>query len=156
LRASGGATADPPTLTVTPGTPATVTVRLPKPGTTTGRLEALSGNRVVASIPWLIHPDTVQPVAVGPLKVDRNGRRVRFTLGSFKRGPQTEVGVAERLVLDLVDARGRVRRSLTFPGGARELMPAEYAYTLPTSERGVFRVQAWAPNQSEPTVRSSK
>ena len=39
--------------------------------------------------------------------------------------------VAERLVLDLVDGDGRVQRSLTFPGGARELMPAEYAYTLP-------------------------
>jgi hypothetical protein len=131
-------------------------VRLPKPGTTVGRLVGLSGNQVVVSVPWLIHPDTVAPIKVGPLRVDRDGRRVRFTLGAFKRGAQTQVQVAERLVLDLVDGRGRVKRTLTFPGGARELIPAEYAYTLPTSEKGTFRVRAWAPNQDEPTVRTSR
>ena len=157
LRATGGATVQPQTLTVTPGAPAAVTVRLPKPGTTTGRLEALaSGGKVVASVPWLIHPDQVEPIAVGPLKVDRNGRRVRFTLGAFKRGAQTEVQVAEKLILDLVDGNGHIKRTLTFPGGARELMPAEYAYTLPSSQAGTFRVRAWAPNQSEPTIRTSK
>ena len=56
---------------------------------------------------------------------------MRFTLGSFKRGAQTEIQVAERLVLDLVDAKGNVRRSLTVKGGARDLMPAEYAYAIP-------------------------
>ena len=35
-------------------------------------------------------------------------------------------------------------------------MPAEYAYTLPPREPGTFRVRAWAPNQDEPTVRTSK
>jgi hypothetical protein len=64
--------------------------------------------------------------------------------------------VAGGLVLYPLDSKGRVKRSLTFPGGAHELMPAEYAYTLPSRERGIFRVRAWAPNQSEPTVRTSK
>ncbi len=78
-----------------------------------------------------VHPDKVEPVNVGPLKVDRNGRRVRFTLGAFKRGPQTQIQVVEKLMLDLVNAKGNIKRTLTFPGGARELMPAEYGYTLP-------------------------
>jgi len=156
LKATGGATADPGQLTLAAGTPQTVTVRLPKPGTTVGRLEASAGNQVVASVPWLIHPDTVAPIEVGPLRVDRGGRRVRFTLGGFKRGPQTQVQVAEKLILDLVDGKGNIKRTLTFQGGARELIPAEYAYTLPSSQPGIFRVRAWAPNQDEPTVRTSK
>jgi len=158
LRATDGATARPQTLTVRPGTPAAVSVRLPEGGTALGRLEALQGGKVVASTPWLIRPDTVEPVAVGALKVT-GGRRVRFTLGSFKRGTGTAIQVAERLVLDLVDGGGKVRRKLTASDGARELMPAEYAYTIP---RGAlpdgsyaFRVRAWAPRQEEPTVRRS-
>jgi hypothetical protein len=160
LRATGGAAATPSTLTLTPGTPAEVTVRLPKPGTTIGRLEAVTGNTVVASVPWLIHPDDVEPIAIGDLKIDRDGRRVRFTVGRFERGAQTEVQVAERLILDLVDRGGKVQRTLTFAGGARELMPAEYAYTLPAGTRDglTFRVRAWAPNQpaDEPTVKTAR
>jgi hypothetical protein len=86
---------------------------------------------------------------------------VRFTLGSFKRGEQTEIQVAERLVLDLVDAKGKILRSLTVKGGARDLMPAEYAYAVPRaslpSGSYAFRVRAWAPRQkrSDPTVQRS-
>lgn len=158
LRATTGATAAPATATLVPGTPTTVNVRLPKPGTTTGRLEALANNKVVASVPWLVRPDTVEPIEVGELKIDRDGRRVRFTLGAFKRGAQTQVQVAEKLILDLVDGGGNVKRTLTFPGGARELMPAEYAYTLPAGTRDglTFRVRAWAPNQAEPTIRTAE
>jgi len=158
LTATGGAAATPNALTLTPAAPAEVSIRLPKPGTTSGRLEARAGAQVVASVPWLIHPDAVEPVEVGALRIDRGGRRVRFTLGRFRRGPQTEVQVAEKLILDLVDSGGRPQRTLTFSGGARELMPAEYAYTLPAgTRRGLtFRVRAWAPNQDEPTVRTAK
>ncbi|MDA0142518.1 S8 family serine peptidase, partial [Solirubrobacter deserti] len=160
LRATGNAEVTPPTATLIPGTPTTVQVRLPRPGTTTGRLEAVNGNRVVASVPWLVRPDTVEPIAVGELRIDRGGRRVRFTLGAFERGRQTRIQVAERLILDLIDEDGKVRRTLTFPQGARELMPAEYAYTLPAGTRDslTFRVRAWAPNQAEdePTVRTAK
>ncbi len=158
LTATGGAVPTPNALTLTPGAPAAINIRLPKPGTTTGRLEARNGNAVVASVPWLIHPDDVEPIAVGEPKIDRGGRRVRFTLGRFQRGPQTEVQVAEKLILDLVDGDGKPRRTLTFRGGARELMPAEYAYTLPAGTRDglTFRIRAWAPNQDEPTTRTAR
>ena len=162
LRATSGGTAAPARLKLRPGAPATVTVRLPRGGTALGRLEALDrSGGVVASVPWLVRPHTVAPVALGPLRVAR-GRRVRFTLGTFKRGARTSIGVCERLVLDLVDARGAVRRRLTVPGGARELMPAEYAYTLPPAALRelpagtyAFRARAWAPRQQEPTTGRS-
>ncbi len=85
LRASDGATATPPAVSLVPGTSKTIRVRLARAGTTFGRLEVLEGGAVAASVPWLIRPDTVEPVAVGELKVT-GGRRVRFTLGAFKRG----------------------------------------------------------------------
>ena len=51
---------------LTPGTPAPVTVRLDKPGITSGRLEALDpAGKTVASVPWLVRPDEVEPIAVG-------------------------------------------------------------------------------------------
>ena len=55
---------------------------------------------------------------------------MRFTLGSFKRGAQTQIQVAERLILDLIDAAGNPVRQLTVRNGARELMPAEYSFTV--------------------------
>ena len=63
-------------------------------------------------------------------------------------------------MLDLVDAKGNVRRSAHLPGGARELMPAEYAYTLPRARaaRTAATRSASAPGRrarSEPTVRRS-
>ena len=107
-----------------------------------------------------MRPDEVEPIEVGELGVSSGGRRVRFTLGSFERGEQTSVQVAERLILDLVDGKGNVLENLTFPGGARELMPAEYAYTLPRGSLPdgdfKFRVRAWAPRQDEPTTRTSR
>ena len=158
LKASDGAAAQPATAQLVPGTPTGVTVRLPKPGTVFGRLQVTDRNGLAATVPWLVRPDTVDPVTVGALKVT-GGRRVRFTLGSFKRGAQTEIQVAERLVLDLVDAQGNVRRSLTVKGGARDLMPAEYAYAIPRASLPTgsyaFRVRAWAPRQKDPTIQRS-
>ena len=62
-------------------------------------------------------------------------------------------------MLDLVDAQGTVRRSLTVKGGARDLMPAEYAYAIPRTSLPdgsyAFRVRAWAPRQKDPTVQRS-
>jgi hypothetical protein len=53
---------------------------------------------------------------------------VRFTAGSIKRGDQgTSVVPVGNLVLTLT---GPGRRELTPPGGARDLLPGEYAYTL--------------------------
>ncbi|WP_028066352.1 S8 family serine peptidase [Solirubrobacter soli] len=152
------ATVQPPTASLVAGTPTTVNVRLTEPGTVFGRLEVHQGNAITASVPWLVRPDEVDPVTVGALKVT-GGRRVRFTLGSFKRGEQTEIQVAEKLVLDLVDADDRILRTLTVKGGAHDLMPAEYAYAIPRAQLPArdyaFRVRAWAPRQTDPTVQKS-
>jgi hypothetical protein len=68
---------------------------------------------------------------LGPLHViTRNGRPegVRFTAGSLKRGSKgTSVIPVGNLILTLT---GPGRRELTPPGGARDLLPGEYAYTL--------------------------
>ncbi len=165
LRVTAGATVDPATLTLRPGAPAPVRVRVSRPGP--GRLEAVDrGGRVVASVPWLVRPQDVAPVPLGRLRVTR-GRGVRFALGAFDRGDPlgagTSLQLAERLVLELVTTNGAVRRTLTVPGGARELMPAEYAYTLPSDAlkalppgRYAFRARAWAPRQRDPTEGRSK
>jgi hypothetical protein len=65
---------------------------------------------------------------------------------------------ADRLELELLEGEKVVRR-LTPPGGARELLPAEYGYTL---EQAVlenlragtyrFRATARAPRQRQATV----
>jgi len=70
----------------------------------------------------------------------------------------------ERLDLVLIDAAGDVVRRLTPPGGARGLLPAEYAYALDArTRRGLpkgrlrFRASARAPRQAGPdSVRTSE
>jgi len=163
LRAAG-AQVVPATLTLRPGAPATVAIRPAGPGP--GRLEALDqSGAVVASVPFLVRPQQGTPVPLGPLRLAAD-HSVRFTLGAFERGDPfgagTRIQFAQRLVLDLVDAHGTVVKALTLPGGATELMPAEYAYTLPKATfaqlppgRYAFRAQAWAPRRNEPTVRTS-
>jgi hypothetical protein len=62
--------------------------------------------------------------------ITRNGQPdgVRFTAGSLDRaGGGTSVIPVGNLVLTLT---GPGRRELTPPGGARDLLPGEYAYTL--------------------------
>jgi hypothetical protein len=165
LATRAGATVQPATVTVRPGAPAAVAVRLTKAGAVgDGRLTATANGRVVASVPWLVRPLNVAPVPLGPLRATHG--RVRFTLGAFTRGdPQaggTSIRLADRLVLTLIDAHGHVARTLTVPGGARGLMPAEYGYTLPADALGAlppghyrFRAQAWAPRQRQPTTGTS-
>ena len=78
--------------------------------------------------------------------------------------PLTSVQLTERLALTLVDAeRDRVVQRLTPPGGARELLPAEYAYTLPAGAlraldpgRYAFRAVARSPRGGEPAVVRSE
>ena len=96
------------------------------------------------------------PVPLGPLRLTRRDGKVsgvRFTLGAFDRGDPLEGGTslqpASRLELALVDAEGTVRRRLTPHGGARDLLPAEYAYTLPAKAlarlgEGTYRFRATA------------
>jgi hypothetical protein len=166
LRAGGNAQVTPSALTLRPGAPAQVSIRPPKPGA--GRLEALDDKgRTVASIPFLVRPQDAPSVPLGPLRTTRAGRSVRFTLGAFERGDPlgdgTEVRFAERLVLDLVNAQRETVRTLTLPGGARELIPAEYSYTLAPADfkalppgRYAFRARAWAPRREVPVERFSK
>ena len=57
---------------------------------------------------------------------------VRFSAGTVRRsGDATAVDPAGNLKLVLVDERGRVVRELTPPGGAADVLPGEYSYTLP-------------------------
>jgi hypothetical protein len=166
LRASGNAQVTPAALTLRPGAPATVSIRPPKPGA--GRLVALDqAGHTIASIPFLVRPQDAPSVPLGPLRTARKGRSVRFALGAFERGDPlgdgTGVRFAERLVLDLVNAQRETVRTLTLPGGARELIPAEYAYTLPRADfkalppgRYAFRARAWAPRRAVPVERFSK
>jgi hypothetical protein len=76
-------------------------------------------------------------------------------------GTGTHIVLADRLELELLDG-DRVVRRLTPPGGARELLPAEYGYTLEESVRRKltkgsyrFRATARAPRQRKATVALS-
>jgi hypothetical protein len=167
LRLTSTAQVTPARLTVRPGQPATVTVRPPGPGA--GRVVARnSTGQTVASIPFLVRPQNAAGVPLGPLRVSGSAtrRRVVFALGAFTRGDPlaggTDIRFADRLVLDLVDAAGKPVKTLTLPGGARELMPADYAYTVPKPAlqalppgRYRFRARAWAPGHAVPTQELS-
>jgi hypothetical protein len=108
-------------------------------------------------------------VPLGPLTLIRDKSRVvgvRFTLGAFDRGDPLAGGStiepASGLELELVDRQGAVRQTLTPPGGARDLLPAEYAYRLPAKAlAGLtpggyrFRATARAPRRPQPRARRS-
>jgi hypothetical protein len=170
------ADADPgTTVTVTPTRvrpPATASLRVAAGSgpVSTGRLIASSASGPAAlSQPFAVFAGPPPPVEVGsPALTRANGRvtGVRFTLGAFERGDPLGGGTAlqavERLDLELIRADGGVARRLTPTDGARELLPAEYAYTIPRrtasalgSGRLRFRVRARAPRQPEATERRS-
>ena len=110
-----------------------------------------------------------EAVPVGELTLTRAGGKVtgvRFALGAFDRGDPfgegTLVRAADRLDLELVDGDGKAVRRLTPPGGARGLLPGEYAYTLPQATRqalaagrDTFRATAGSPRREAPSRRSS-
>ncbi len=125
----------------------------------------------VLTHPFAIAVAPAEPPPLGPLTVQRDGARVtgvRFALGAFERGDPLGAGariaLTERLSLTLVRAAGgEVVRRLTPPGGARELLPGEYAYTLPHGtlralRRGDygFRAVARAPRGGEPARARSE
>jgi hypothetical protein len=91
-----------------------------------GRIEAGS-----IAIPFQVVAGETPAPPLGPLHViTRNGKAdgVRFTAGSIKRDDKgASVVPVGNLVLILT---GPGRRELTPPGGARDLLPGEYAYTL--------------------------
>ena len=141
---------------------------------------ALGSGRLVAraegGAPAVTHPFAVptRPLPappLGKLRVERRDGRihgVRFTLGAFDRGDPlaggTRVALTERLSLALIDADSeRVVRRLTPPRGARELLPAEYAYALPEDVvralgdgEYAFRAVAHAPRRGAPSAARSE
>jgi len=161
-------------VTIPPGgrREAEIDVRAGAQGLASGRLVARAqGAGPVLTHPFAIATERPQPPPLGPLALEReNGRvdGVRFPLGAFERGDPlttgTRVQLTERLALTLVDTEdGRVVRRLTPPRGARELLPAEYAYTLPAGalralDRGryAFRAVAHDPRGGAPAVVRSE
>lgn len=172
LSAEAGQAA-PTTINLRPGRHATArvtpTATPPPSAYSLGRLLLAAGGRH-AAFPWVAAGNLPEAVPIGPLRLQRDSHGrvtgVRFTLGAFTRGDAasgqgTHIVLAERLELELLD-RGRVVRRLTPPGGARELLPAEYGYTLqPSVRRGLqkgtyrFRAGARAPRQHRATVALS-
>ena len=139
-------------------------------GLAAGRLvvHAAGGSAVLAH-PFAIAIAPPDPPPLGPLGVQRDGDRVtgvRFTLGSFERGDPfsgARIALTERLALTLVrEGSERTVRRLTPPGGARELLPAEYAYTLPAGAlrglrrgRYAFRAVARSPRGGDRAIAVS-
>jgi hypothetical protein len=141
-------------------------------GLASGRLVAgAEGGSAVLAHPFAIATTPPDPPPLGPLTLQREGDRVtgvRFPLGAFERGDPlgggSRIALTERLSLTLVRAGGEeVVRRLTPPGGARGLLPAEYAYTLPLGalralRRGsyAFRAVARSPRGGEPATALSE
>jgi hypothetical protein len=170
------AAADPGTrVTVTPTRvrpPATASLRVAMGSSpvSTGRLTASSASGpLLLSQPFAVFRGPPPPADVGALTLTLANSRVigvRFTLGAFERGDPLGEGsvvqAVERLELELIRADGSVARRLTPSDGARDLLPAEYAYTIArrtvSALRGGrlrFRVRARAPRQDQPTERRS-
>jgi hypothetical protein len=106
------------------------------------------------------------PVTLSELSVVQAGGKVsgvRFTAGALARhGDAVEVQPLGDLTLEIIDSHGSVARELTPPGGARDLLPGEYAYTLTKQAKaklgkGPYRFIATAHGSVEapPTVRTS-
>jgi hypothetical protein len=109
------------------------------------------------------------PAELSELELVQRGARttgVSFTAGSVTTEDDAlAVQPLGNLTLEIVDADDRVVRELTPPGGARNLLPGEYAYTLTREAReGLgdgpyrFRATALAPSTgppAPPTVRTS-
>jgi hypothetical protein len=83
------------------------------------------------AVPYQVITEDPPPPPLGSPRVIMRGGKpdgVRFTAGSIERGDKgTSVVPVGNLVLKLT---GPSERVLTPPGGARDLLPGEYAYTL--------------------------
>jgi hypothetical protein len=123
----------------------TLTVTAPgrgsMPGFVSGRITASGAGAPVSTVVGVpIGPPP--PAHLGPLAlVASSGRTdgVRFTAGSLtQRAGVRSVEPLGSLRLQLVDSSGKVVRELTPPGGAPDLLPGEYAYTLTKSARSAL------------------
>ena len=122
-----------------PGTTRRVTVRVSSTGRRAagflaGELELRAGGAEPVHVPLALPVGPPPPAPVGSLElVRRDGRvrGVRFTAGRVGRaGDARAVLPLGRLTLRLTRAGGETVRELTPPGGAADLLPGEYAYTL--------------------------
>jgi hypothetical protein len=131
------------------------------PGHLSGELRAGSG-RATLALPVGPPP----PAPLEELRVtERDGKTtgVRFTAGAVRRVEGgLEVQPLGDLTLDIVDSDGEVVRGLTPQGGARNLLPGEYAYTLTKEARAAiakgvhrFRATAHGPAGGTAVVRTS-
>jgi hypothetical protein len=103
-------------------------------GFVSGRIVATGSGPPIATVLGLpIGPPP--PARLGPLTLVGSAG-VRFTAGAVsERAGIRAVEPLGKLELQLVDAKGRVVRQLTPRGGASDLLPGEYAYTLTRSAR---------------------
>jgi hypothetical protein len=111
-----------------------------------------------------VEPPPAAPMSPLALLTDA-GRTsgVRFSAGAVRTaGTARDVEPIGDLRLEVIDAGGSVVRELTPQGGARDLLPGEYAYTLTKDamnalKAGPFRFRATAhgPAGGRATVRTS-
>ena len=149
-----------------PSGSARVTVRLAgtprrRAGFATGRLRAEAAGDRAISIPLLVPLAPPPAPKLGTLVTTRQDGEVtgvRFSVGSVRRAPGAiAVEPVGSLRLVMVDSRGRDARELTPPGGAPDLLPGEYSYTLPDEvsdelDRGDYRFRVTARGASGGTA----
>jgi hypothetical protein len=160
VTAPAGVQVSPALLTLAARRSATVTVTA-MPGAKAGAGRIVAGS---IAIPFQLVDAPPPAPPLGDLQVIRRRGRpygVRFTAGALARGDKgVSVVPVGNLVLTL---EGPGRRELTPPGGARDLLPGEYAYTL-TDEvlralpagRYRFVVRARGTAGGPPVVRRSR
>lgn len=153
----------PARLTLAPGAARTLTVRAAaggsgrQPGYLTGTLRIGSARARLALAVGQPPPARLSALAL-------QGEGVRFTAGALtRRGEAVAVAPLGDLTLRILDASGAVVRELTPHGGARDLLPGEYAYTLTSEARSAlargrryrFRATARGPSGGGAVVRTS-
>jgi hypothetical protein len=128
----------PASVRVPPGeTGATIQLQVRSQGSppafVTGRLTAEAAAGTV-TVPFAVAVGDPPPAALGELRLteeEDGARGVRFSAGTVgEREDALAVVPLGELVLRLVREDGGTVRELTPPGGATDLLPGEYAYTL--------------------------
>lgn len=137
------------------------------PGAVQGFIQLREGRRLTR-VPYAGYVGRPVKGLIGLPRIERGGGRVhgtRFVVGRFARaelGALATIEPVERLELELVWRNGKRMRVLTPPGGAPELLPGEYAYTLDKSTLNQlpkggyrFRASAVSPDGKSRQVESS-
>jgi hypothetical protein len=132
-----------------------------KTGFASGRLTARAAGGTAINVPLLVPLAMPPPPKLGGLTTIQRGAQVAgvsFSLGVVRRGAGAiAVEPVGSLRLTIVDPRGKVARELTPPGGAPDLLPGQYSYTLPSGgggrlSPGEYRFRATARGPSGGTA----